>query len=98
MLKVEDEDKVFLLLCFLLISYKSFRDLMVYSREIITLEDVKSNLKTMLHLDNEMINIENGSSSVGLFMDRSRLKEINLVWVPLWIGVDPKRKYHMLIL
>jgi hypothetical protein len=37
------------------------------------------NLKTMLHLDNEMTNIEKGSLSVGLFVHRSRPKEINLV-------------------
>jgi gag-polypeptide of LTR copia-type len=49
-IKVDDEDQTLLLLCSLPASYKLFRDLMVYSREMITLEDVKSNLKTMLYL------------------------------------------------
>jgi gag-polypeptide of LTR copia-type len=75
--KVEDEDQALLLLCSLFASYKLFRDLMVYSRERIILEDVKSNLKTMLRLDSEMTNIEKRSSNVGLFVDRSRSKEIN---------------------
>jgi gag-polypeptide of LTR copia-type len=76
---VEDEDQALLLLCSLPASYKLFRDLMVYSRERITLEDVKNNLRTMLHLDNEMTNIEKGSSIAGLFVDRSRPNEINPV-------------------
>jgi gag-polypeptide of LTR copia-type len=77
--KVDDEDQALLLLCSLPASYKSFRDLIVYSRDMIILEDVKSNLKIMLHLDNEMTNIEKGSSSVGLFVDQSRSKETNPV-------------------
>jgi gag-polypeptide of LTR copia-type len=75
--KVEDEDQTLLLLCSLPASYKSFRDLMIYSRERITLEDIKGNLKTMLHLDNEMTNIKKESSSVGLFVDQSIPTEIN---------------------
>jgi gag-polypeptide of LTR copia-type len=67
--KIKDEDQAHLLLCYLPISYKLFRDLMVYSKERITLKDVKSNLKIMLHVDNEMTNIKKGSSSVGLFVD-----------------------------
>jgi gag-polypeptide of LTR copia-type len=52
--KVEDVDQFLLLLCSLPTSHKSFRDLMIYSRERITLDDVKSNL------NNEMIDIEKG--------------------------------------
>ena len=56
--KVEDEDQALLLLCSLSGSFKAFRDIMVYSRDKITLEDVKSNLQAKLHLDNEMTNVE----------------------------------------
>jgi hypothetical protein len=41
---------------------------MVYNREKITLEDVKSTL----HLDNEMTNVEEGSQGVGLVVDRDK--------------------------
>jgi gag-polypeptide of LTR copia-type len=42
--KVEDEDQILLLLCLLSTSYKVFREMIVYSREKIILEDVKSTL------------------------------------------------------
>ncbi len=46
--KVEDEDRVLLLLCSLLEAYKSFVDVMLYGRMSITLEDVKAlNLKEL---------------------------------------------------
>jgi gag-polypeptide of LTR copia-type len=57
---VEDEDQALLLLYSLSISYKTFRDMMVYSREKISLEDVKYYLQTKLHLNNDMIIIEKG--------------------------------------
>jgi gag-polypeptide of LTR copia-type/GAG-pre-integrase domain len=70
--KVEDENQTLLLLCSLSTSYKAFRDMMVYSREKITLEDVKSTLQAKLHLDNEMINVEKESQGVSLVVDRGR--------------------------
>ena len=75
--KVGDEDQALLLLCSLPASYKAFRDMMVYSREKITLEDVKSNLQAKLHIDNEMTNVEKGSQGVGLVVDRSRPRDRN---------------------
>jgi len=50
--KVEDEDQALLLLCSLATSYKSLRDMVIYGREKISLEDVKGNLQAKLHLDN----------------------------------------------
>jgi hypothetical protein len=49
--------------------------MMVYSREKISFEDVKYNLQTKLHLDNEMIIIEKGDQGVSLVTDRGRSKE-----------------------
>jgi hypothetical protein len=46
--------------------------MMVYSREKIILEDVKSTLQAKLYLDNEMTNVEKGSQYVGLVVDRGR--------------------------
>jgi gag-polypeptide of LTR copia-type len=70
--KVEDEDQTLLLFCSLPVSYKAFRDMMVYNREKITLEDIKSTLQAKLHLDNEMTNVEEGSKGVGLVVDRDK--------------------------
>lgn len=42
--KLEDDDQALLLLYLLFVSYKVFRDMMMYNRENITLEDAKSNL------------------------------------------------------
>jgi hypothetical protein len=46
--------------------------MMVYSREKITFEDIKSTLQVKLHLDNEMINVEKRSKCIGLVVDRGR--------------------------
>src|SRR6516165_1458187 len=44
--KIEDEDQAMMLLCSLPASYKNFRDTMIYSRDELSLEKVKSNLET----------------------------------------------------
>lgn len=75
--EIEDEDQALLLLCLLYASYKAFRDIMMYSREKIILEEGKSNLQVMLHLDNKMTNVEKESQSVGLVVDQSRSKDRN---------------------
>ena len=63
--KVEDEDQALLLLCSLPTQYKSLRDMMIYGREKISLEDVKGNLQAKLHLDNEITSVDKGSQGVG---------------------------------
>jgi len=73
--KVEDEDQALLLLCSLPTQYKSLRDMMIYGREKISLEDVKGNLQTKLHLDNEMTSVDKGSQGVGLVTERERSKD-----------------------
>jgi len=73
--KVEDEDQALLLLCSLPTSYKSLRDMMVYGREKISLEDVKGNLQAKLHLDNEMTSVDKGSQGVGLVAERGRSRD-----------------------
>jgi hypothetical protein len=69
--KVDDEDQALLLLCTLPTSYKGFRDMMIYGREKITLEDVKSNLQAKTHIDGEITH-EKGHTGSGLFVDRGR--------------------------
>ena len=69
--KVDDEDQVILLLCSLPASYKGFRDMMIYGREKISLEDVKLNLQAESYIDGEITNEKTGTGS-GLFVDRSR--------------------------
>jgi len=72
--KVEDENQALLLLCSFPTSYKSLRDMMVYDREKISLEDVKGNLQAKLHLDNEMTSVDKGSQGVGLVAKGGRLR------------------------
>ena len=73
--KVEDEDQALLLLCSLPTSYKLLRDMMIYGREKISLEDVKDNLQAKLHLDNEMTSVDKGSQGVGLVAERGRFRD-----------------------
>ena len=74
--KVEDEDQaLLLLLCSLPTQYKSLRDMMIYGREKISLEDMKGNLQAKLHLDNEMTSVDKGSQGVGLVAERGRSKD-----------------------
>jgi len=73
--KVEDEDQTLLLLCYLSTSYKSLRDMMIYGREKISLEDVNGNLQAKLHLDNDMTSVDKGSQGVGLVAERGRSKD-----------------------
>jgi len=73
--KVEDKDQALLLLCSLPTQYKSLRDMMIYGREEISLEDVKGNLQAKLHLDNEMTSVDKGSKGVGLVAKRERSRD-----------------------
>ena len=73
--KIEDEDQVLLLLCYLPTQYKSLMDMMIYGREKISLEDVKGNLQAKLHFDNEMTSVDKGSQGVGLVVERGRSRD-----------------------
>jgi hypothetical protein len=64
-------------LCSLPASYKAFIDMLIFSRDKISLEDVKSNLQAKLHIDNEMTYVEKGSQGVGLVVDRGRPRDRN---------------------
>ena len=68
-----------LLLCSLPTSYKSLRDMMVYGRKKISLEDVKGNLQAKLHLNNEMTSVDKGSQGVGLVAERERSRDKTLM-------------------
>ena len=48
---------------------------MIYGREKISLEDVKSNLQAELHLDNEMTSVDKGIQGVGLVAEQGRSKD-----------------------
>ncbi|MBA0662390.1 hypothetical protein Goklo_006523, partial [Gossypium klotzschianum] len=51
--QIDDEDQATLLLCSLPPSYKSFREILIYGREKLSFEDVKSHLLSRDKLDNE---------------------------------------------
>jgi len=72
--KVENEDQA-LLLCSLPTSYKSLRDMMVYGREKISLEDVKGNQQAKLLLDNKITSVDKRSQGVGLLAERERSRD-----------------------
>lgn len=50
---VEDQDQAILLLCSLLPSYKTFREMMIYKWKSLTFNDVKDNLLSKEKLDND---------------------------------------------
>lgn len=49
--KIEEEDKVILLLCFQPPSYKHFGETFLFGREILSIEDVKSSLPCKEQMD-----------------------------------------------
>ncbi|MBA0880234.1 hypothetical protein Goshw_022215 [Gossypium schwendimanii] len=51
--QIDDEDQAMLLLCYLPTSYKSFRETLIYGRDILSFEDVKGHLLSRDKLDNE---------------------------------------------
>ncbi|MFQ6669704.1 hypothetical protein Gotur_034840, partial [Gossypium turneri] len=51
--QVDDEDQAILLLCSLPISYKSFRETLIYGRDKLSFKDVKDHLLSRDKLDNE---------------------------------------------
>ncbi|KAG8485692.1 hypothetical protein CXB51_019003 [Gossypium anomalum] len=50
---IDDEDQAMLLLCSLPLSYKSFRETLIYGRDKLSFEDVKGHLLSREKLDNE---------------------------------------------
>ncbi|MBA0819638.1 hypothetical protein Gohar_028403, partial [Gossypium harknessii] len=50
---IDDEDQTMLLLCILPISYKSFKEILIYDRDNLSFEDVKGHLLSKEKLDNE---------------------------------------------
>ncbi|KAK5802831.1 hypothetical protein PVK06_030456 [Gossypium arboreum] len=51
---INDEDQAMLLLCSLHLSYKSFRETLIYGRDKLSFEDVKGHLLSRDKLDNEL--------------------------------------------
>lgn len=52
--KIDDEDKALLLLCSLPQSFKHFRDTMIYGKEIISYQEIKSALKSKEQIDRDI--------------------------------------------
>ena len=67
--KMEDEDPA---LCYCAHYPHAFRGMLIYSRDKISLEDVKSILQAKLHIDSKMTNNEKGSQGVGLIVEQGR--------------------------
>jgi gag-polypeptide of LTR copia-type len=75
-IKTDDEDKVMVLLCLLPNSYKDFKEIILHSRDSLTLEDVKNNLLIKSDIDLDSCKTTN-HENVRLFVERGREKKRN---------------------
>ena len=66
--KVEDEDQTILLLCFLPQSFKYFHDTMIYEKESVSYDSIKSALKSKEQVDMEITGKTSESQAKRLFV------------------------------
>ncbi|CAL9074811.1 unnamed protein product, partial [Musa textilis] len=64
--KIDDEDKALLLLCSLSQSFKYFRDTMIYGKETISYQEIKSALKSKEQIDRDITRENRGNQAEGL--------------------------------
>lgn len=76
-IKVEDEDQALLLLCSLPPSYKHFRETLIYGRDEITMDDVKSSLFSKDLLDKELTHPSTSKENVEALYARGRKMDRN---------------------
>jgi hypothetical protein len=76
-IKVDDENKVIILLCSLFNSYKSFKETIIYIIDYLTLVNVKNNLLIKFHNDLEFSKTFS-LEKFGLFIERGTKKKRNL--------------------
>ena len=66
--KIEDEDQAILLLCSLPQSFKYFRDTMIYGKESVSYDSIKSALKSKEQIDRDITGETSRSQAEGLFV------------------------------
>ena len=64
--KIDDEDKALLLLCSLPQSFKHFRDTLIYGKETVSYQEIKSALKYKEQIDRDITGESRGNQAEGL--------------------------------
>ena len=64
--KIDDEDKALLLLCSLPQSFKHFRDTLIYGKETVSYQEIKSALKSKEQIDRDITGESRGNQAEGL--------------------------------
>ena len=77
--KIEDKDQTLLLLCSLPTSYKHLRETLIYGREKISMDYVKSSLFSKDLMDRELTNSNANDGKAEVFNVRGRNMERNSV-------------------
>ena len=72
--KLDDEDLAIYLLCYLPLSYKNFRENLLYGKENLSSDDVKNSLTQRDLIDTQLSQKSLGGSRDGLFV-RGRIFE-----------------------